>query len=772
MQNHKAQSCKGIFAILGGGLFQCELIKKASQKGYKTLVLDKNPEAAGASLADIFLPVDISDKDAVCGALRPYKQDLALCGTVGTDFSDSVAQVNEVYSLPGPRPNHSGLTTHKGKMRDFLGRHGINQMAYFYTSQEEEALAWLRQNPSYQGYVIKPARNMGARGVLFFRDPDELSYAFEYAASYDKNKEVIVEHYLEAQELSVDALVFQGEVYITGIADRLIFLKDNHYFIEKGHLMPSVFHEELHAKVRELFQKIAQALEKETGIVYHGALKGDIRLTQEGDLYVGEIASRLSGGFMSTHTYPLASGNDLLLAYIELLEGKRSSFLQTETPPRYERYALEHALFAPPGEIISLEIPQKFFNQDGVKLFFHYRPKDILLDLKSNVGKLANIIVTAPSPEEAKLAFESLAREIKVRTGPVTLKPVEIERLARKKFNHAYCWVCKVCDGEHCASSVPGMGGRGNGASFRDNLYALAEYLIIPRYLCLEEEPFTESDMSLELFGKTFQAPLASAPITGSITNMGGSITEWEYAIETATACHKMGLLPFFGDGAKHNKYKIGLYAIAETGPGCPVFKPRNLEELERRVKEAESSGALAWGIDIDGISFKTLEDKKVETQRKSQRELASLAACSRLPFFVKGVLSVEDARLACEAGAAAIIVSNHGGRVLESAPGSARVLPEIADFVRKNFPHVRILADGGIRSGGDVFKMLALGAEAVLVGRPVAIYTVALGRLGVEALFRRYLDELRQIMRVCGLKSLKEIHAGFLKKSGEKTFA
>ena len=119
---------------------------------------------------------------------------------------------------------------------------------------------------------------------------------------------------------------------------------------------------------------------------------------------------------------------------------------------------------------------------------------------------------------------------------------------------------------------------------------------------------------------------------------------------------------------------------------------------------------------------------------------------------------ALADAEAAAEAGAAAIVVSNHGGRVLDGMPGTARVLPAISAWVRQHASPMQIFADGGIRSGADVFRMLALGADAVLIGRPIAIMAVGLGRVGVQSLMNHYITELRQTMRVLGISRLDEI--------------
>ena len=760
---------KGVFVVLGAGLFQGYLIRAAKAAGYQVLATDGNEHAACAREADVFLPIDFSDIPGLLAALEPYRTDLRLCATVGTDYSPSVAAVNQSFSLPGPRPEHAAVTTHKGIMRDFFLRHRLPQPAYTYTTDMAAALHWTQKNPCEFGYVIKPARNMGARGVMYLSEAERLSYAFEFAARYDKHGEIILEHYVPALELSVDALVFEGKVYITGLADRIIEIKDGHYFIETGHTMPSAQHDSIAKAVRQLLQNVADALSSQTEQPYHGALKGDLRLTPAGELVIGEIASRLSGGYMSTHTYPFASGNDLLAGFIELLEGRLPSFIAASRHEVYPQICVERAVIAEAGELQQITLPDPNSIAEKALLFQHFQVGDILGDLKNNIGKLANVLITENSREKAEAVFYQWLSQCHWQTGPVSVDRKILDRAARRNFNNNFCWVCKVCDGEHCASGVPGMGGRGDGRSFRDNLYALAEYKIIPRYLTAEPREAIEPDISVNLFGHNFSGPVLSAPITGSITNMGGSITEWDYALETGAGCQRLGLLPLFGDGASETKYLTGLYAIEQLGIGCPVFKPRaDQKELMVRIRKAEQKGALAWGIDIDGVSFKTMTLKNIATRRKSLVELKELAACSQLPFFIKGVLSLEDAQLACEAGAAAIVVSNHGGRVLEAAPGSARVLPEISAFVKENYPNVTVLADGGVRSGGDIYKMLALGAQAVLIGRPIAIAAVGMGRLGVERLLRDYLEEFRQTMRVMGDKNLRDISPTALQK--EKT--
>ena len=146
-----------------------------------------------------------------------------------------------------------------------------------------------------------------------------------------------------------------------------------------------------------------------------------------------------------------------------------------------------------------------------------------------------------------------------------------------------------------------------------------------------------------------------------------------------------------------------------------------------------------------------------------SWQDLAWLLSITRLPVIVKGILHPEDAWQAAEMGAAGVIVSNHGGRTLDTLPASLDMLPEIAQRLGGRVP---ILLDGGIARGTDIFKAIALGASAVLIGRAYVHALAAAGPLGVAHVLRLLQDELEAAMALCGVASLGQISSSHLRKS------
>ncbi|MDH4200275.1 MAG: alpha-hydroxy-acid oxidizing protein [Spirochaetia bacterium] len=750
---------KGI-VILGAGLLQTPLILKAKSRGWLVIVADQNKDARGVKHADIFIKASTNDANALIAELKTCHARFHYCCTIGTDMTRSVAAVNEAFHLGGLTSMQAQVTTNKGKMRTFLANAGLKQPAFYVSNDKNDTLKWAIKNNSGNGYVIKPVHNMGARGVMFFKNPHELAFAFEFAQSQSSDGEIIIEEYIKADELSVDALCYAGETYITGLADRNIELKDGRFFIETGHTMPAQKTKTASGKILLQLNAVARALSLISENPYTGALKGDIRVVSKDEIIIGEIATRLSGGFMSTHTYPYSSDNDLLDAYLDILENKLPQIINDKLNEQYHNVTLERALLTKPGLLEKIEIPETLNCQNAHvrNVFIHYRKGDYISSLQSNLGKPANVIISGTNLASAENCFLRLQKESQIKVKLKSISQKKINELARKKFNKSYCHVCKICDGTNCSSGVPGMGGTDAMKSFYDNSAALGEIQInYPRNII---SGISSPDLSTNFMGKKLPIPVLNAPVTGSITNMGGSITEYDLAVESSMGLRELGLPALFGDGASPDKHFIGVEAIRQSGGGYLVVKPRkDNNEIIRKILDAEEVGANGWGMDIDAVNLVTMQLKNQAMAAKTSADLKEISSHSKLPFFLKGIMSVDAALMSIDAGAAAIVVSNHGGRIDDTLPGAARVLEKIAETVKKRCPEMTVFADGGIRSGEDIFKILSLGADGVLVGRPVCIAVIACGRLGAYSVLKNYSHELMQIMQKTGIQKIKDIY-------------
>jgi len=297
-----------------------------------------------------------------------------------------------------------------------------------------------------------------------------------------------------------------------------------------------------------------------------------------------------------------------------------------------------------------------------------------------------------------------------------------------------YCKVCPVCNGKACVGEVPGMGGLGTAASFKNNVKALEELKLNMRTI----HEFSEPDTSVNIMGIKLDIPVIAAPIGGVEFNMGGKISELDYVTNKLKGCKDKGIIGCTGDGVPPFIHESGFAAIKDVdGHGIPFIKPWEDKELNEKLQKAEETGCKIIGMDIDAAGLITLKKMGRPVTPKCMRKLREIIESVNADFILKGIMTPDEARMAIDAGAKGIVVSNHGGRVLDSCPGTAEVLFEISRAVAGQ---CSIMVDGGVRTGSDVLKMLALGADAVMIGRPFSIATMGGLQEGVE----KYIDQLK----------------------------
>lgn len=288
------------------------------------------------------------------------------------------------------------------------------------------------------------------------------------------------------------------------------------------------------------------------------------------------------------------------------------------------------------------------------------------------------------------------------------------------------CKACPECNGRACGNKMPGPGSKGIG------------------------------DTSLNLFGKTFKYPFFAGPVGAVNLHYGDSLNDVSYNDILVSACAEFGIAAFTGDGTDSNVMVAATKAIKNAGGfGIPTVKPWNIETIREKMALVHDAHPFAVAMDIDAAGLPFLQNLNPPAGSKSVEELRAIREAAGVPFIVKGVMTVKGALKAKEAGAEAIVVSNHGGRVLDQCPATAEVLEEIADAVGDS---MKILVDGGIRSGTDVFKALALGADAVIIARPFVTAVYGGAREGVESYINKIGSELKDTMAMCGVASLTEI--------------
>ena len=315
------------------------------------------------------------------------------------------------------------------------------------------------------------------------------------------------------------------------------------------------------------------------------------------------------------------------------------------------------------------------------------------------------------------------------------------------------CRACPVCNGKACANHIPGPGAKGVGDTAMRNYEKWQEIRVNMDTICESGAP----DTSLEIFGKKFRYPFFAGPVGAVTMHYSDKYDDMGYNNILVKACAENGIAAFTGDGLNANVMKVACDAIAKAdGVGVPTVKPWNLETVREKMETAKASGCFAVAMDIDAAGLPFLKGMNPPAGSKTVEQLSEIAKMAGVPFVVKGVMTVKGALKAKEAGAAGIVVSNHGGRVLDQCPATAEVLADIVDALKGS--GVKVIVDGGIRSGVDVFKALAIGADAVIICRPFVPMVYGGAEEGVKLYIDKIGAELEDAMAMCGAKELHAI--------------
>ena len=440
--------------MLGAGFMQGVAIRAARALGCTVVAADGNPSAVCAPEADEFVCIDLKDTARLIDYARYLQHNGGLDAvfTAATDFSAAVAAVAAACGLRGHTPEAALNATDKVRMRECFRKAGVPSPSFIELSAADLAAgktapavaapAVAAPAPTAENsrcsdaaiadtlgrrlgelagcfpLVVKPVDNMGARGCSLVRSLPELRDAAVTALRYSRSGRVIVEEYIEGSEFSIEGLIFGGRLYITALADRHIFFPP--YFIEMGHTIPSDCPQAIADEVMSVFERGVHAL----GLT-DGAVKGDI-LVRDGKAFVGEIAARLSGGYMSGWTVPYSCGLDITAAALTLALGGsprlhtcgQDAFI-VPLKQHCQFVSAERAWISIPGQVAAVSGLEAARAAPFVKAVY---PRagvgDTVVFPQNNVEKCGNVLSAAPSRAEAVQASEEACRRIVLRLKP------------------------------------------------------------------------------------------------------------------------------------------------------------------------------------------------------------------------------------------------------------------------------------------------------------------------------------------------------------------
>jgi len=382
--------------LIGGGLLQLPVLEQARILGVDVVCIDGNLRAPARDRVAQFLHCDIKDKDACLAAVKEFAPRGKIEGvlTVGTDFSTTVSWIAEHLNLPGTPYANVLNARNKGLMRQCFRDHGVSSPHFLVVQHEvDESFVPAWGFPA----VVKPADNMGARGVRLVSHRQELPSAIREALLFSATGTALVEEYIPGPEFSVDAILHDGKVIRCGLADRTIAFAP--HFVELGHTFPSTAADEVQESIWLELEKAVRALG-----LRNGAAKGDVKYDPRRGAVIGEVAHRLSGGFMSGWTYPLTSGRSSIRWALETCLGRPLS------PQPQETFlpVAERAWIGFPGLRKSTADEAAGRQSEGVQdVFLLAQAGQNTVVPRNNVEKLGNLIAIGDTRAHA----ESAARQ-------------------------------------------------------------------------------------------------------------------------------------------------------------------------------------------------------------------------------------------------------------------------------------------------------------------------------------------------------------------------
>lgn len=322
------------------------------------------------------------------------------------------------------------------------------------------------------------------------------------------------------------------------------------------------------------------------------------------------------------------------------------------------------------------------------------------------------------------------------------------------------CKACPVCNGLACKNAIPGPGAKGLGVGAIRNYEGWQRVALNMDTICAGGGVTLEA----ELFGRRFALPVFAGPVGAMKLHYGEKYDDLAYNDVLVSGAAQAGIAAFTGDGTNPAVFSGAVEAIRRSGgAGIPTVKPWDMDTVSEKLTAALAADPIAIAMDIDAAGLPFLQGLTPPAGSKTVAQLREIAdKCGDKPFILKGIMTAAGAEKALEAGASAIVVSNHGGRVLDQCPATADVLEEIVAAVGGK---LTILVDGGIRTGVDVFKALALGADGVLIARPYVTMVYGGGEEGVRVYTEKLAAELADTMRMCGAHSLGEISRDMVRR-------
>lgn len=386
--------------IIGASILQLPAIKKAKEMGLYVAVADFNPNAIGVQYADEYFNASTMDEDAVLNVAKEFKPDGIM--TLATDMPmRGVAKVSDALGLNSISYETAVKATDKYDMIKAFEEHNV-PAPWFYLVKNIEELSKLKDKINYP-CIMKPTDNAGSHGVVKIHSYEELINNYEYSHNCSRRGNVIVEEYLDGQEVSVEVMVVDGKVNILQITDKLT--TGAPYFVEMGHSQPSRLDLNIQNQIKDVAEKACKAIG-----INKGPAHVEMKVTSQYGPRMIELGARMGGDNITTHLVPLSTGIDMVESTIKIALGEQLDVTPTLNCGSAIRY-----FEVPFGKIKSIENVDEALKIEGIKqISFTKNIGEESTPIHCSNDRIGFVIAQAETAERAVELCEEAIKIVKI----------------------------------------------------------------------------------------------------------------------------------------------------------------------------------------------------------------------------------------------------------------------------------------------------------------------------------------------------------------------
>lgn len=395
----------GRLLVLGAGILQVPIIRKAREIGHFVIAVDGNPNAVGLAYADKAIVANITSEEIMLEIARNENINGVIhpCSEVSMSV---MGHINDEMGLCGISKDIAIKATNKHLMRQAFERYGVSSPKSILLESWEHGWSILNEDFKTDA-ILKPSRNSGSRGIAKVTRSmlcEEFKDKYDAALHESRDYSVLIEEFIEGPEFSVEIIVWDNIYHVLAVTDKKTTSAP--HFVELGHSQPSLFPKHIVDAIKSEAIKGAQALG-----INNSAIHAELKI-QEGVPYIMEIGARLGGDFISTVLTQISSGIDMVAAAVNVALGIEPNLIPTEVG----KGVCIRYICPSPGIVYSIDVKEAI-NNDSIHSYEIYcKVGDRVNYVSSSLDRSGHVIVTNNSVEDAICIAEDIIQLIKIQT--------------------------------------------------------------------------------------------------------------------------------------------------------------------------------------------------------------------------------------------------------------------------------------------------------------------------------------------------------------------